>query len=119
MTIDTIVARELGVHELAMGIATMTSWGFKLRVALTFPLLVEALGAALTFWIYRAAVATLVFWHRFVPKRKAWSLEEIIVHWYRFRRLPELRYTPRAAPGYSVNAFRSRMWSRWCCMCST
>jgi hypothetical protein len=31
------------------------------------------------------SVATLVFWHRFVPKRKGWSLEEIIVHWYRFR----------------------------------
>ena len=86
MTIDTIVARELGVHELAMGIATMTSWGFKLRVALTFPLLVEALGAASTFWIYRAAsVATLAFWHRFVPERKGWSLEEIIVDWCRFR----------------------------------
>ena len=64
----------------------MTSGGFKLLVALTFPLLVEALGAASTLWIYRAAsVATLVFWHRFVPERKGWSLEEIIVHWYRFR----------------------------------
>jgi len=55
-------------------------------VALTFPLLVEALGAASTFWIYRAAsVATLAFWHRFVPERKGWSLEEIIVDWCRFR----------------------------------
>jgi MFS transporter, SP family, galactose:H+ symporter len=76
----------LGVRGLAMGIATMTNGGFKLLVVLTFPLLVEALGAASTFWIYRAAsVATLVFWHRFVPRRKGWSLEEIIVHWYRFR----------------------------------
>jgi Sugar (and other) transporter len=62
----------------------MTSWGFKLLVALTFPLLVEALGAAST--VYRAAsVSTLVFWHRFVPERKGWSLEEIIVDWCRFR----------------------------------
>jgi hypothetical protein len=36
----------LGVRGLAMGIATMTVWGFKLLVALTFQLLVEALGAA-------------------------------------------------------------------------
>jgi hypothetical protein len=57
-----------------------------MRVALTFPLLVEALGTASTLWIYRAAsVATLVFWHRFVPKRKGRSLEEIIVDWYRLR----------------------------------
>jgi len=76
----------LGVRGLAMGIAAMTSWGFRLLVALTFPLLVEALGAASTFWIYRAAsVATLAFWHRLVPERKGWSLEEIIVDWCRFR----------------------------------
>jgi hypothetical protein len=35
----------LGVRGLAMGIATMTNGGFKLLVVLTFPLLVEALGA--------------------------------------------------------------------------
>ena len=45
----------LGVRGLAMGIAAMTSWGFRLLVALTFPLLVEALGAASTFWIYRGS----------------------------------------------------------------
>jgi hypothetical protein len=50
------------------GIATMANRGFKLLLTLTFPLLVEALGAASTFWIYQAAsVATLVFCHRFVP----------------------------------------------------
>ena len=55
-------------------------------MALTFPLLVEALGAASTFWIYQAAsVATLCSGHRLVPASKEWSLEEIIVHWYRFR----------------------------------
>ena len=90
MTIDTIVARELGVHELAMGIATMAKWGFKLLVALTFPRLVEACywskrWVRSTFWFIGRSVATLAFWHRFVPERKGWSLEEIIVDWCRFR----------------------------------
>ena len=77
----------LGVRGLAMAHSRDDELGLqKLLVALTFPLLVEALGAASTFWIYQAAsVATLVFWHRFVPGRKGWSLEEIIAHWDRFR----------------------------------
>ena len=53
-----------------MGIAPMTNGGFKLLVVLTFPLLVEALGAFDFLDLSGGERSTLVFWHRFVPKRK-------------------------------------------------
>jgi len=76
----------LRVRGLAMGIATMANWGFNLVVALTFLLLVQALGAANTFWLYAAvSVAALLFSHRFVPETKGRTLEQITEHWYSLR----------------------------------
>ncbi|SRR5579883_65594 len=76
----------LRVRGLAMGVATMANWGFNLVVALTFLLMVQALGAAHTFWVYAVvSIGALLFSHRFVPETKGRTLEQITEHWYSFR----------------------------------
>ena len=68
----------LWMAATAMGIATMSKWAFNLLVALTFPILVENLGAAYTFWLYALiSVGSLVFCLRFAPETKGRTLEEI------------------------------------------
>ncbi len=76
----------LRVRGAAMGIATMANWGFNLIVALTFLVLLQALGASYTFWLYSiVSVASFLFAYRFVPETKGRTLEEINEGWYSFR----------------------------------
>lgn len=68
----------LRVRGLAMGIATMANWAANLVVALTFLMLVAAVGPANSFWLYAVvAVGSLAFSYWFVPETKGWSLEDI------------------------------------------
>jgi membrane associated rhomboid family serine protease len=64
----------------------MANWGFNLLVAFTFLVLLEALGASYTFWLYAVvSVASLLFSYRFVPETKGRTLEEINEGWFSFR----------------------------------
>jgi SP family arabinose:H+ symporter-like MFS transporter len=68
----------------AMSVATVALWGACYLVSQTFPVLLERLGSAWTFWGYGviAAVAA-VFIAAFVPETKGRSLEEIQQSWRR------------------------------------
>lgn len=68
----------LKVRSKAAGLGTMANWTFNFAVSLTFLLLIEALGASGTFWLYGAiGLFTLGFCWKLVPETKGKSLEEI------------------------------------------
>lgn len=66
----------------AMAVATSAVWGACFLVSQTFPILVEQVGSAATFWTYGAlCVVAIAFVWRFVPETKGRSLEEIERSW--------------------------------------
>jgi sugar porter (SP) family MFS transporter len=68
----------LDIRGVAMGIATMTNWGFNWLVALTFLSIVNGLGAPAAFGLYAfMGVLALFFCYYMVPETKGRSLEEI------------------------------------------
>jgi SP family galactose:H+ symporter-like MFS transporter len=68
----------LRIRSLAMGLATMSNWGFNLLVALTSLTLIEHLGPAYTFWIYAVLSGTCwIFSYYFVPETRGRTLEQI------------------------------------------
>lgn len=80
-----VVISEIFPGELrgrAVSIATTMLWASTFAISLSFPLLLESIGAALTFWSYAAAcLAGLIFVVAFVPETKNKSLEEIHALW--------------------------------------
>lgn len=74
------------VRGRAMSIATFVLWGACYIVSQTFPMLVDTVGSATTFWIYGiVSIATLVFVATSVPETKGRSLEEIEASWLKNR----------------------------------
>ncbi|MEW6145653.1 MAG: sugar porter family MFS transporter [Thermodesulfobacteriota bacterium] len=68
----------LNVRGRAVSIATMSSWGANLIVSFSFLPLLEAAGAAYTYWLYAlVSLLGIVFVWRLVPETKGLSLEEI------------------------------------------
>lgn len=68
----------LEIRGVAMGIATMTNWGFNWLVALTFLSLVNVLGIPWAFGLYAfLGLLGLFFCYFAVPETKGRSLEEI------------------------------------------
>jgi SP family arabinose:H+ symporter-like MFS transporter len=66
----------------AMGIAVLFLWGADYVVSQTFPMLIEGIGSANTFYIYGlCAAAGLVFTILKVPETKGRTLEEIEQSW--------------------------------------
>lgn len=66
----------------AMGIAVLFLWGADYIVSQTFPMLIEGIGPANTFYIYGlCAAAGLVFTILMVPETKGRTLEEIERSW--------------------------------------
>ena len=66
----------------AMGIAVLFLWGADYVVSQTFPMLIEGIGAANTFYIYGlCALAGLIFTILKVPETKGRTLEEIEHSW--------------------------------------
>jgi MFS transporter, SP family, arabinose:H+ symporter len=66
----------------AMGIAVLFLWGADYVVSQTFPMLIEEIGPANTFYIYGLCAATgLVFTILKVPETKGRTLEEIEHSW--------------------------------------
>jgi sugar porter (SP) family MFS transporter len=72
----------LRVRGLAMSLATTANWGSNLIVSLTFLTLLQALGAATTFWLYGlVAILAWYFAFRMVPETRGRTLEEIERYW--------------------------------------
>jgi sugar porter (SP) family MFS transporter len=68
----------LNIRGSAMSVAALCNWGSNFLVALTFPVLLAALGGAGAFWLF--AVLGIVAWFFvwfLVPETKGRSLEEI------------------------------------------
>ena len=61
-----------------MSVATFALWIACFAVSQGFPMLLEGIGGAKTFWLFMAfALATVGFIAKFVPETKGLSLEEI------------------------------------------
>jgi SP family arabinose:H+ symporter-like MFS transporter len=70
----------------AMGLTTCLLWFACYLVSQTFPMLVEAIGPARTFWLYAAcSFASMLFVIFMVPETKGRTLEEIETSWRRNR----------------------------------
>ncbi|MFI8995307.1 sugar porter family MFS transporter [Streptomyces sp. NPDC053542] len=68
----------LKVRGLAMGAAVFVMWLVNFGVALLFPVLLDAAGAAITFWLFGVAcVLSLVFCKRYAPETKGMALEDL------------------------------------------
>ncbi|MFD7918319.1 sugar porter family MFS transporter [Streptomyces sp. NPDC059740] len=68
----------LRVRGPAMGAAVFVMWLCNFAVALLFPVVQEAVGASVTFWLFAVAcVLSFVFCHRYAPETKGVPLEEL------------------------------------------
>ena len=66
------------IRGQAMSVATMCLWIGTFTLTLTFPSLINALGGAITFWIYGAiCIFGLVFMFFVLPETKGKTLEEL------------------------------------------
>lgn len=72
------------VRGRAVAVATAANWIGNFIVAQTFLLLLDGLGAPVTFWIYAGVgVLSIVFIAKLVPETKGRTLEEIERDWLR------------------------------------
>lgn len=70
------------IRGQAMSVATLVIWASCYLVSQTFPMLVDGIGNAKTFWIYAlCSLAGLVFVVALVPETKGKTLEEIERSW--------------------------------------
>jgi SP family arabinose:H+ symporter-like MFS transporter len=70
------------LRGVAMSIATFSLWAAVYLVTQLFPILLESMGPAFTFWIFAAmALMGMVFTYSKVPETKGKSLEEIEKEW--------------------------------------
>jgi SP family arabinose:H+ symporter-like MFS transporter len=70
------------VRGRAMSIATVALWTACYAVSQSFPMLVEGVGSAVTFWIYAiCSLFTFLFVWSAVPETKSRTLEEIEDSW--------------------------------------
>ena len=70
------------IRGQAMSVATLVLWASCYIVSQTFPMLVETIGNAKTFWIYAlCSFAGLIFVVTVVPETKGKTLEEIEQSW--------------------------------------
>lgn len=79
------------IRNTGMGMASICNWGFNFLVIFTYPLFLNGLGIAATFWIYAiACILGLVFTRFFVPETRGVSLEAITDHLLSRKPLREL-----------------------------
>lgn len=72
------------IRGRAMSIAILALWAACYVVSQTFPMLLEQIGPAKTFWFYAfCSFLSMVFVAMFVPETKGRSLEEIALSWKR------------------------------------
>lgn len=79
------------VRNTGMGFASVCNWGFNFLVVLTFPMLIQYGGLAMTFWIYAIACVLGIFFTYFcVPETRGIALEDITEHLLQRKPLREL-----------------------------
>ncbi len=67
---------------MAMSVCIFFLWVSVFAVSQSFPMLLDSIGSAFTFWIYMVmAVFALVFVYKLIPETKGKSLEEIERYW--------------------------------------
>ena len=67
---------------MAMSVCIFFLWASVYLVSQTFPMLLDSIGSAFTFWIYMVmAVFAFVFVFKLIPETKGKSLEEIELYW--------------------------------------
>jgi len=70
------------VRGRAMSVATLALWTVCYTMTQTFPILLETIGGANTFWIYAAgSLLSVVFIVKAVPETKGRTLEDIEASW--------------------------------------
>ena len=68
----------MAIRGFAMGIAVFFLWCVNAAISFVFPLLVEAVGATVTFGIFALVnVCSIVFVKRYVPETRGRTLEEL------------------------------------------
>ena len=68
----------LRIRGTAMSVASIANWGSNFLVALTFPVLLAALGGASSFWLFAVlGIVAWIFVYFRVPETKNRTLEEI------------------------------------------
>jgi len=81
------------IRGQAMSVATLVLWASCYIVSQTFPMLVDTIGNAKTFWIYAlCSFAGLIFVVFVVPETKGKTLEEIEQSWSK----SQGRFLPRS-----------------------
>ena len=72
----------LKIRGIAMSICTVSNFAFNFFVVYSFPILLEKIGGALTFWGFGAvSLLCIIFVYFFVPETKGISLEKIESNW--------------------------------------
>lgn len=72
----------LKIRGLAMSICTVSNFAFNFFVVGSFPILINRLGGAVTFWGFAAvSLLCIIFVFFFVPETKGISLEQIESNW--------------------------------------
>lgn len=67
---------------VAMSVCIFFLWASVYAVSQSFPMLLDSIGSAYTFWIYMImAVFAFIFVYRLIPETKGKSLEEIERYW--------------------------------------
>ncbi len=72
----------LKIRGISMSICTVSNFAFNFFVVASFPVLLNRLGGAWTFWIFGiVSILCLIFVYFFVPETKGISLERIEKNW--------------------------------------
>jgi len=72
----------LKIRGISMSICTVSNFAFNFFVVASFPVLLNRIGGAYTFWIFGiVSILCLVFVYFFVPETKGISLETIENNW--------------------------------------
>lgn len=72
----------LKIRGLAMSLCTVANFAFNFFVVGSFPVLINRIGGAYTFWIFAfVSLLCIIFVYFFVPETKGISLEQIESNW--------------------------------------
>lgn len=74
----------LKIRGIAMSICTVSNFAFNFFVVASFPVLLNRIGGAWTFWMFGVvSLFCIIFVYFFIPETKGISLEQIELNWRR------------------------------------
>ena len=72
----------LKIRGWAMSMCTVANFAFNFFVVSSFPIMINRVGGAITFWMFAAvSFLCILFVYVFVPETKGISLEQIEENW--------------------------------------